>query len=185
MNNETNSNGSNQTENPIINGELGVGLLPSRTLSEDHPGHMWLYWTNIVSTDHHHRGFYPNIDEIPEEFQDFRKWKEYFFCYSVPGRIRIDYSAMEWTRRYSNRYFDKKWSINAQRLSRLESQCEIPPGKDSVKHGYYSWNEHRDDWDNCSSWAIKVVNHAMENSGFITCALPKRLKHVKHAIWGD
>jgi hypothetical protein len=183
MDNPTGDNKDSQPEN-VADRHLGVGLRPSR-MSQNNPGHMWLYWTNVENPHPPYRGFYPNINDIPEEFQDLSRWKDYFLEHSVPGILRVDYRAMQWAERNSNQCLDKHWSIEEEQQSRLNIHCEIPPGQDSITKGRYSWNEERNDWDNCSSWAIKAVNYIMDEPNFLTCQRPKRLSHVIRAIWDN
>jgi hypothetical protein len=146
---------------------------------------MWLYWGEPTNTEFEFRGYYPNIDDIPETFRNLSRWREFFRENSVPGLIRRDYYAMEWTEQYSDDCLDKCWSVDRGPLSRLVGRCRIPEGKDSIESGRYSWNEARDDWDNCSSWVLKQVNYAMDNSSFLVCSRPKRLRYVINEIWGN
>ena len=163
--------------------ELGVGLLPSRVIERCHPGHMWLYWGEPSNTEFEFRGYYPDLDKIPSDI-DLSGWKNFFYKNSVPGLIRRDYYAMQWTEQYSDDCLDKCWSVDRNQLSRLKVRCRIPEGRDSIESGCYSWNECREDWDNCSSWVLKEVNYAMDTL-FLLCSRPKKLGCVINEIWGS
>ena len=148
-------------------------------------GHMWVYWTNAEGPHPPYRGFYPDITDIPPEYEDPKTWPRFFAKHSVRGECRVDIYAMELTEQSREKLRDKKWTIDHEKKDRLERICFIPEDRISIHKGRYSWNKRRADWDNCSSWAIKIVNQVMDDANFIICNRPKRLQHVVRAIWGE
>lgn len=164
---------------------IETDALPSHTIDRDHCGHMWLHWDESETNSTTHRGFIPDISEIPPEFGEMRRWREYFPLHSVRGlMIRDDYGA-SFAREYPDHCLHHKWQLSSPDLLRLTLRCYLPPGEDSRPEGRYSWNEARTDWDNCSSWVLKILDHIFDKANFVTCPRPKRLSWVIRAIWGE
>ena len=75
--------------------KLGIGLLPARYDEEYGFGHMWLYWIKTQEDFHPpYRGFYPDENAIPLDYQDYSKWLRFFARQSVPGQCRVDVNAV-------------------------------------------------------------------------------------------
>ena len=97
----------------------------------------------------------------------------------------VDYRAVQMERRHGSNCLAKSWPITGGQQARLEKRCHIPLGRDSVAEGRYSWNAQDDSSDNCSSWALRVVNHVMGSPEFLTCSAPKRLAQVEAEVFGS
>lgn len=164
-------------------------VLLDRTQDESyHVGHVWLEWTSTVERQRAFRGFYPDFSKISDELRaklqsSTDEWFKFFPRNAVPGRFERDIYAQE-LRERKTQVLTKTYAIKDTERSRLDGRCFIPPGRDHVPEGFYSWNEKSPEEHNCSSWAIFIVNHAKGDQQFIACARPKRLKFVKEAVWG-
>lgn len=166
--------------------KLGVGLRPSRVDGEHDPGHMWLYWLQSKLDGTQFRGFCPDVDQIPDEFRPQHKWRDFFFDNSVPGIRYVDNYATELARHHDPNCYDKRWSISCDQKTFLDLRCHIPPGRDSVlENSRYSWNTMHEGWNNCASWAIRVVNLEVMKADFLPLPQPARIKHVIEVVAWD
>lgn len=73
---------------PESNNRVGIKFLPKIILHENHPGHMGVYWNTSNKTEY--RGYRFYVDDLPEEYQDASKWRDYLFDNMVPGYIFDD-----------------------------------------------------------------------------------------------
>ena len=174
--------------------EMGIALLPQRLYSPLWFGHMWLYWRRPEKEENPpYRGYYPvDIPPAPENPKEHKKWLREIIKLlaheSVQGRYEVDYEAKDAMaiKAVRKKMFIKKWKISQNQLIRLENRCCV--SEDGyVLEGAYSWVKNCDEWDNCSSWVMKVVNYVMQ-SDLLICKppeSPKRLENVKKAISWD
>jgi hypothetical protein len=164
----------------------GVALLPSRKHAVEYFGHMWVYWDRELDSPQSYRGYYPDMDDFPDELHgDWDAMAEYVKHNSVKGVMIVDKPAHEiFTVTHPMACYNATWSISPQERLALALECYIPEGETVVERGDYSWNEMRTDWNNCSSWVIKTVNGVVGDSGFLPCKRPKRLNSVIQDIWG-
>jgi len=152
-----------------------------------HVGHVWVEWNSTVEGERAFRGFYPDFSKISDslraKLESTDEWFKFFPLNAVPGRFERDIHAKELRERKTH-VLVKDYELRDEERSRLDGRWFIPPGRDHVPEGLYSWNEDKPEEHNCSSWAIFVVNHAKDDPQFIVCVRPKRLKFVRQAIWG-
>jgi hypothetical protein len=136
-----------------------------------------------VAPPHSFRGFRPNDELIPPEFNSPEKWRDFFHTNAVPGIRYIDIRASEWVKR-KDRCYAKSWHITDEQAWRFDIRCWIPAGEEVLEEGLYSWNTAHPGWDNCASWAIKVVNQVMEDD-FLPIPVPARISKVAEKIKWD
>jgi hypothetical protein len=152
-----------------------------------HVGHVWLEWHSDREGQRAFRGYYPDLSKIDADIRSTLEnvggWFRFFPTNALPGRFERDIHAQE-LRERGTQVYEKGWPIEDEERSRLERRCFIPPGRDHVPEGLYSWNETKPEEHNCSSWAVSVVNHTKGDEQFIGCTRPKRLKHVRQVVWG-
>jgi hypothetical protein len=164
----------------------GVALLPSRVHPVEYFGHMWIYWERGLDCPQSYRGYYPNMDDFPEELQgDWEAMAEYVKDHSVKGIMIVDMIAHEiFNVTHPMSCYNATWSLTPKERLSLALKCYIPEGERVLERGEYSWNEMRKDWNNCSSWVIKIVNRVVGDCRFLACRRPKRLRSVIGDIWG-
>jgi len=143
---------------------------------------MWLGWLTD-SAKYQCRGYFPNVADIPADYRDKSKWNSFFKTESVRGIRRIDFRAVELSRRFPEQIRIKEWEMKEpHKKYLLEFICWIPSGRDGVFDGEYSWNPNNPKEHNCSSWVVKKINDVMGNN-FINCPQPKKLESVINHIF--
>lgn len=174
--------------------EAGVGLLPSRVVPDPDMeyGHMWIFWDVADPEPLPYRGFWPDLTEVPPEIDinDKEALTTFIRQFSVTGLLFIDESAYDVHRgKRKAACYDAFWTLSAEEQRRLHTRFYvkhfIPTGEKKIRRGRYSWNRSRRDWDNCSSWAIKLVSRVVGDCAFLRCRKPKDLSVVTRDIWGD
>jgi hypothetical protein len=165
---------------------LGAYLFPSRADVDNKMGHMWISWTEEINVPN--RGYWPDFSQIPATVRRSGNYRDFFINNRVPGRY-VDESLNPITigirELAGSTIRNRSWSIGEQVRTRLGLRCVIPPDKDGVDEGFYSCEEERENCENCSSWALKVMRDAKCDPGFLPCRRPKRLSFVEIAIWGE
>ncbi len=166
----------------------GIGLLPSRIDPREEYGHMWVYWTTNEPSDRvPYRGYWPDLGTLPEgiSIDDIEGALEFIRHNSVQGLLAIDMLAHDLhTSAGNGSCYEGFWSPTPEEKFLLDLKCSIPLGVEKIARGRYSWDESRPDWNNCSSWVIKIINRVVRDSSFLRCRHPKRLKMVIEDIWG-
>jgi len=164
--------------------KMGIGMVMPQVVEVFPFGHTWLYWKEEIDNFYPHcRGYYPIRDEIPPPVRNNRmKMLRFFAQESVPGHYRLDRRARRVMQECLEQIFQKEWEITKEQLERLKARCRLPEGKTYKAEGQYSWNKKRSDWNNCSSWVIKVVCYVKEEPKFLTSSSPKQLSVVKEEI---
>ncbi len=161
-------------------GELVVVVLPMGVERRDHPGHAWLEWTNSEGPHVPCRGYWPDYTDpdLPVECGiGTREFRRYLRTNSVRGLRKVDTQAVRFRRRHPRALVEWRAPLSADEKAQLEERCWIPPDRELVVEGRYSWNEARDDWDNCSSWALRIVWQLVDGR-CPTCDRPKKLQSV-------
>lgn len=150
-------------------------------------GHVWIEWAQDDKQQNEFRGFYPDMSAITDEakkaiYNGTLTLRAYLLTYpSIPGYFSRDIYAQNY--RNKSLPIDRNLEITEDEKIRLNLRCFIPKMKDSVCEGTYSLDENDIKSQNCSSWAIQVVNHIKNNPRFFVCSRPKRLKYVKQEIF--
>jgi hypothetical protein len=109
----------------------------------------------------------------------------FFARKSIRGFYTVDRNAIIVTNNFFEQIFRKEWGITTEQLERLKNRCNLPKGIDYKVEGLYSWNKKQPDWNNCSSWAIKIVYNVMNDPNFLICSSLKQLSVVKKEIEWD
>ena len=167
--------------------EICIGLLPSHVEADLVHGHTWISWTREDDDNHiSYRGYWPDLTDVPEEIPNVPvQIIEYIKIHSVRGIMKVDKKARYFCMgNIRDKILKRCWPILQEEKLRLNLQCGLADNQDSIVRGRYSWNEERPDWDNCSSWAIKIINYVKNSPDFISCERPKRLKYVTRSIFG-
>ena len=117
--------------------DIGILLRPSRSKSESDPGHIVVMWSGGLRKDY--RGFVFDPSELPREYRQPSKWREYLFDNSVPGYVRDerifvedDYSS------HPDKLWYKHWDcphgfimLEIERLGPSVHRYSFNPGKNS------------------------------------------------------
>lgn len=134
---------------------VGVTLRPSRTKSENDPGHMAVFWRH--SEELHFRGYYFELEDLPKEHRDPSKYRNYLFENTVPGYICCDDNAEDDYRDRRGMLVCKSWSA-ADSLDDFLEEITKPR-----QYGLYSFNPDKFDCHNCVTWVVETVNSAIGN----------------------
>ncbi len=130
-----------------------VHLSPSNP--EDHePGHMALSWH--ADDDTTFRGYVFRVEDLPPEFQDQGKWRDYLFAHTVPGYVIEDIGMRDKAERNTDELLEQSWPADDTQAGELQRICETGP------HGIYSFNP--DDHlgaHNCVTWVTSSANAAL------------------------
>jgi len=170
--------------NKVYIAKMGIGMVMPKVVEVFPFGHMWVYWKEEKDNFYPHcRGYYPVEEDVPSVARDSRMQILKFFARNfVRGFYRVDVRARRIMQEKIDQIFYKEWKITKEQLNALMVKCHFPDEKDYKLEGRYSWNRKQPNWNNCSSWAIKVVCKIMNNPTFLTCNSPKQLSSVKAEI---
>jgi hypothetical protein len=165
---------------------LVVAVLPSRIGARNDPGHAWLEWSPGEGPHPPYRGYWPDLDDpdLPDDcVPGSRELHRWLRTHSVRGLRRVDFTAIEWRARHGAQLVELRTPLTLEERVRLEQRCWIPPDTYAVREGRYSWEEEREDCDNCSSWALKVARQ-VAGDRIPLCDRPNKLWAVIAAISG-
>jgi len=149
--------------------EIGV-ILRTRNPSENphNPGHMMVFWVGNNGTEA--RGFVFSVVDLPQQYIEESRWRDFLFENKVPGYIERDPNAVE----------DLKNPTLPQHSWRLlKAMTDLVRWTNPRRCGYYSFNP--DDFSprsvvyrilqklfpiqatnfechNCVSWATDIAN---------------------------
>lgn len=134
--------------------EIGFALVPSRTLRDDHPGHMSVIFKAPNSGDEY-RGFYPLLTDFPDDCRTGERLRNHLFLNRVPGYIVDDFAFADRIEQLPEHVLKGSFSIlNRQVIDSLISS-------ETRRSGWYSFNP--DDFEechNCVTWAVATINSA-------------------------
>lgn len=163
--------------------KMGIGMIMPEIDEDLSYGHLWLYWyeKDLVC----YRGYYyVENREIRRIKRNRMKMLRYFTRNCTKGMYVDDERAKNASQKFPEWIFKKEWQITNDQLMVLQDRCYLGD-EDFTLEGFYSWNKKRPDWDNCSSWAIKVVCHVMGKPNLLICSSPKQFSVVKKEINWD
>jgi hypothetical protein len=130
-----------------------VHLSPSNP-EEHEPGHMALSWHD--DADSTFRGFVFRVEDLPPEFQDPGKWRDYLFEHAVPGHVIEDISMRDKAERDAGQLLEQSWPANDSQVAVLQRICKEGP------HGTYSFNpDDHPGAHNCVTWVTSRANEAL------------------------
>ena len=130
-----------------------VHLSPSNP--EDHePGHMALSWHE--DDDSTFRGYVFRVEDLPPEFQDQGKWRDYLFAHAVPGYVIEDISMRDKADRNTGELLEQSWPVDGSQVAVFQRICKEGP------QGIYSFNpdDHPGAY-NCVTWVTSSANAAL------------------------
>jgi len=171
----------------IYAAKMGIGMIMPEVVESFSYGHVWIYSKEKKDNFYPHCiGYYPVEDDIPPEIRNNRmQMLRFFVRNSVRGLYRVDTPARLVMQRNINQIFLKEWRITKEQLNKLLVRCNFQNKKDYKLEGRYSLGRKQPNWDNCSSWVIKVVSKIMNDATFLTCSSPKKLESIKAEIEWD
>jgi hypothetical protein len=134
--------------------KIGVKLRPSKTKHEHDPGHMAVYWGE--PEERKYRGFRFYVEDLPKEYRDPSRWREYLFAHQVAGHIFDDILILDDLKHQAEKVLCKQWPAGSDHLEEMTRLS--PPGP----HGHYSFNPKADEGcHNCVTWAISTVRSVL------------------------
>lgn len=132
--------------------EIALKLTPSRVVSASDPGHVSVVYLDGAD-ELTFRGFRFNVTDLPAEFQDAARWREYLFEHCVPGYVVDDILHKRRFAEHKALFRCGKWPVAD--AAALEALRELPVPS---RQGFYSFNP--DDFENCNNcvtWACSIV----------------------------
>jgi len=130
-----------------------VHLSPSNP-EEHEPGHMALTWHE--EADSTFRGFVFRVEDLPHEFQDPGKWRDYLFANTVLGYVIEDIGMRDKAERNDGELLEHSWPADDTQMAKLQRICKEGP------HGTYSFNpDDHPGAHNCVTWVTSSVNEAL------------------------
>jgi len=169
---------------PQGSGELVLAILPSRVAARNDPGHAWLEWSPGEGPHPPCRGYWPDLNDpdLPDDcVPGSRELHRWLRVHSVRGLRTVDHGAARKRRERPAVISEWRAPLAPDQAALVEARCWIPPDVEAVVEGRYSWNEERDDWDNCSSWALRVAREIVGDR-VPHCDRPKKLSAVIAAV---
>ncbi len=127
-------------------------LVPAHVAEEDLWGHMAISWMHDSAMLC--RGFYPDKSSPQLAEVDFDRLADYLFNHRVDG-IALDDREFALRAQKSAAYMQRQWPFFKGTQS-----IEVLSWVTSHSKGYYSFNPHTHQADNCVTWATKRINEA-------------------------
>lgn len=129
--------------------------------SDTNPGHM-VVGEEVPDSGARFFGFRFDPADVPEEYRQSQRWRDYLFANAVPGKIVDESAYVAWLLQVSARvYYEKRAECDA----RIESR--LPPRDQWEQHAWYSFNP--DDPHpgcepcyNCVKWAVIIANSLVD-----------------------
>lgn len=132
--------------------EFGMRVQPSRSLGESDPGHAVVTYIDR-SGSLSCRGFRFNPSDLPEEFQESSRWREYLFDHDVPGYVVNEITFLSNYLASPAAFVARDWPIVDYNAVELIRRLTVPRS-----HGRYSFNpDDFADCNNCVTWACRNV----------------------------
>jgi len=130
-----------------------VHLSPSNP-EEHEPGHMALSWHD--DADSTFRGYVFRVEDLPQDFQDPGKWRDYLFVHTVPGYVIDDITMRDKAERNTGELLEQCWPADDPQAAELQRICKVGP------HGIYSFNpDDHPEANNCVTWVTISANAAL------------------------
>jgi hypothetical protein len=141
-----------------------------------YPGHM-VIGEETANGDSSYFGYRFDVADLPAEYRNAARWREYLFTHTVPGNI-VDETAYVHSllQEKGGTYFTKRAVCEVSMVTIL------PAEKDRRHHALYSFNPddfHSDESPcyNCVNWATRIGNLLV--TGFL---IPVRHGRVREII---
>lgn len=146
--------------------EFGMRIRPSRAQGESDPGHAVVAYLDQTGSPAF-RGFRFNPTDLPEEFQESSRWRDYLFDHDVPGYIVDEIAFLSDYFAAPEMFAGRDWPVVDFEALKVIQELVVP-----CVHGRYSFNP--DDFtgcDNCVTWACRNVQNV---AGVTAISIPRQ-----------
>ena len=134
--------------------EIGFALVASRTLHDDHPGHMSTTFMAPKETVEF-RGFVYLLRDLPEGCRSGEPLRNFLFQNRVPGYVVDDFKFADKIREIPEQILCNVFPIrNRDVVTTLHSP-------ETRLAGWYSFNpDDFEECNNCVTWSVATINEA-------------------------
>ena len=73
------------------------------------------------------RGYVFRVEDLPPEFQDQGKWRDYLFAHTVPGYVIEDIGMRDKAERNTGELLEQSWPADDTQAGELQRICETGP----------------------------------------------------------
>lgn len=141
--------------------KIEVFLRPRGTVDDNDPGHMALCWSKEEDYQRrkaNFRGFFFNPLDLPEEYQNRSKWRDYLFNHAVAGYVKNDIAMQDDVFQRAAQLKSKQFEKDSIDIAAFEETTR------PRKEGRYSFNPDTHNCHNCVTWVLSVMNSFFQDA---------------------